>query len=254
MMVALLLYAYCMGVRSSRQIERLCVRDVAFRVVAGNTRPDHCTIARFRTRHREALMGLFTDVLRLCSQAGLAKVGVVALDGTKILANASLDANLTYASIRHQVEVLMADAETEDAHEDLCFGEDRRGDEVPTEMADPTSRRARLAACQRQLEEEANERVAEKRKAFDAYTLTESQTGRKPVGRPPKPVSSEPEAQAKANVTDPDSRNMKTRRGYVQGFNAQAVANEQQMVQRWRTNSRWCWRPRFRRREMITVN
>ena len=86
MMVALLLYAYCLGVRSSRQIERLCERDVAFRVVAGNLRPDHATIARFRQRHSEALKGLFTDILRLCKEAGLVKVGVVALDGTKMAA------------------------------------------------------------------------------------------------------------------------------------------------------------------------
>ena len=87
-MVALLLYAYCLGVRSSRQIERLCQRDVAFRVVAGNLRPDHATIARFRLRHGEALKGLFTDILRLCQEAGLVKVGVVALDGTKMAADA----------------------------------------------------------------------------------------------------------------------------------------------------------------------
>ena len=100
MMVALLLYAYCLGVRSSRQIERLCQRDVAFRVVAGNLRPDHATIARFRQRHSEALKGLFTDILRLCKEAGLVKVGVVALDGTKMAADAALDANRTYESIR----------------------------------------------------------------------------------------------------------------------------------------------------------
>ncbi len=230
MMVALLLYAYCVGVRSSRQIERLCVRDVAFRVVAGNTRPDHSTIARFRTRHRESLTGLFTESLKLCAKAGLVKLGLVALDGTKIAANASLEANLSYASIREQVDAMMADAEAQDAAENLQFGEDRRGDEMPTEMADPTSRKARLTACKRQLEEEAKERTADQKKAFDAYTQSERETGKRRVGRPPKPVSSEPEANAQANVTDPQSRIMKTRRGYVQGYNAQAVANEHQIV------------------------
>jgi transposase len=92
MMVALLLYAYCLGVRSSRQIERLCQRDVAFRVVAGNLGPDHATIARFRQRHTEALTGLFTDILRLCKEAGLVKVGAVTLDGTKMAADAALEA------------------------------------------------------------------------------------------------------------------------------------------------------------------
>ena len=107
MMVALLLYAYCLGVRSSRQIERLCERDVAFRVVAGNLRPDHATIARFRQRHAEALKGLFTDILRLCKEAGLVKVGVVALDGTKMAADAALEANRTYESIRAEVETML---------------------------------------------------------------------------------------------------------------------------------------------------
>src|SRR3954464_2888296 len=107
MMVALLLFAYCLGVRSSRQIERSCERDVAFRVVAGNLRPDHATIARFRQRHSEALKGLFTDILRLCKGGGLVKVGLVALDGTKVAADAALEANRAYESIRAEVETML---------------------------------------------------------------------------------------------------------------------------------------------------
>ena len=99
MMVALLLYAYCLGERSSRQIERLCERDIAFRVIAANQRPDHTTVARFRTRHETALAALFTDVLRLCAEAGVVKVGVVALDGTKMQADAALAANRTADAI-----------------------------------------------------------------------------------------------------------------------------------------------------------
>src|SRR5512135_15981 len=114
MMVALLLYAYCLGVRSSRQIERLCQRDVAFRVVAGNLCPDHATVARFRQRHTEAIEGLFTDILRLCQEAGLVKVGLVALDGTKVAANAALEANRTYESIRAEVETMLEEAESKD--------------------------------------------------------------------------------------------------------------------------------------------
>lgn len=148
MMVALLLYAYCLGVRSSRQIERLCQRDVAFRVVAGNLRPDHATIARFRQRHTEALKGLFTDILRLCQQAGLVKVGVVASDGTKMAADAALDANRTYASIRSEVESMLADAESTDAEEDRLAGPERRGDELPEAMRD---RNGRLE-CERRSE------------------------------------------------------------------------------------------------------
>ncbi len=99
MMVALLLYAYCLGERSSRQIERLCERDIAFRVIAANQRPDHTTVARFRKLHETALAALFTDVLRLCAEAGMVKVGVVALDGTKMQADAALAANRTADAI-----------------------------------------------------------------------------------------------------------------------------------------------------------
>jgi len=108
--VALLIYAYSVGVRSSRQIERLCWRDVGFRVVAGNLQPDHATIARFRSRNEKALSQLFTQVLKLCRKAGLVRVGVVALDGTKIKANAALDSNRTHDSIEAEVEKMLAEA------------------------------------------------------------------------------------------------------------------------------------------------
>jgi transposase len=122
MMVALLLYAYWRGVRSSRQIERRCERDIAFRVVAGNLCPDHATVARSRQRHGEALKGLFTDILRLCKEAGLIRVGLVALDGTKMAADAALEANRTYASIRAEVESMLAEAEAKDVEEDRLSG------------------------------------------------------------------------------------------------------------------------------------
>src|SRR3954454_18787503 len=144
MMVALLLDAYCLGVRSSRQIERLCHRDVPFRVVAGNLRPDHATVARFRQRHTEALKGLFTDILRLCREAGLVKVGVVALDGTKMAADAALDANRTYETIRSEVETMLKDAESTDAAEDRLVGPEHRGDELPEALRDRGDRRERL--------------------------------------------------------------------------------------------------------------
>src|SRR5512144_734057 len=151
MMVALLLYAYCLGVRSSRQIERLCQRDVAFRVVAGNLRPDHATIARFRQRHTEALKGLFTDILRLCKEAGLVKVGVVALDGTKVAADAALEANRTYEAIRAEVETMLHEAESKDAAEDRLYGPEHRGDELPEALRDRRGRIERLKRCQERL-------------------------------------------------------------------------------------------------------
>src|SRR5262245_38413873 len=154
MMVALLLYAYCLGVRSSRQIERLCERDVAFRVVAGNLCPDHATIARFRQRHTEALKGLFTDILRLCKEAGLVKVGIVALDGTKLAADAALEANRTYETIRSEVETMLHDAESTDVEEDRLYGPGHRGDELPEALRNRGDRLARLKQCRERLEHE----------------------------------------------------------------------------------------------------
>jgi transposase len=234
MMVALLLHAYCQGVRSSRQIERLCVRDVAFRVVAGNLRPDHATIARFRQRHCEPLKGLFTDILRLCKEAGLVKVGVVALDGTKIAADASLDANRSYATIRSQVEAMVVEAATTDAEEDRLYGPDHRGDELPETVRDRGGRRERLTRCRERLEREAAEVVAEAQTEYagklEARATKEAETGQKLRGRKPKPAPEASTPEAKANVTDPDSRIMKTRRGFIQGYNAQAVATSDQII------------------------
>jgi transposase len=218
MMVALLLYAYCLGVRSSRQIERLCQRDVAFRVVAGNLRPDHATIARFRQRHTEALKGLFTDILRLCQEAGLVKVGVVALDGTEMAADAALDANRTYESIRSEVETMLEDAESTDSEEDRLVGPEHRGDELPEALRDRSGRLGRLKRCRERLEEEAAAAAADHARKLAERAAREAETGQKLRGRKPKPVPEAPEAEAKANVTDPDSRIMKTRRGYVQGY------------------------------------
>ncbi len=144
MMLALLLYAYCRGQRSSRGIERACVEDVAYRVIAANQRPDHTTIARFRQRHETALADLFAQVLELCAEAGLVHVGVIAIDGTKVHANASQHATRDYEQIAR--EILEEAAET-DRPEDELYGE-RRGDELPPAARDRAGP-ARLAArCQ----------------------------------------------------------------------------------------------------------
>lgn len=127
MMVTLLLYAYYLGIRSSRQIKWLCERDVAFRVVTGNLRPDRTTIVRFRKRHAEALKGLFTDILRLCKEAGLVKVGLVAIDGTKMGADAALEANRTYETIWPEAETMLREAESQNVDEDQLFGPEHRG-------------------------------------------------------------------------------------------------------------------------------
>jgi transposase len=150
MMVALLLYAYARGVRSSRVIERACVEDVAFRVVAAQQRPDHATIARFIERHETALAGLFGEVLLLCARSGLAKVGVIAIDGTKVQANASRDANVDYEQLAREI---IEEAKAIDAAEDELYG-DRRGDELPEELSTSQGRRGWLREAKRRLEAE----------------------------------------------------------------------------------------------------
>jgi transposase len=252
MMVALLLYAYCKGQRSSRGIERGCVEDVAFRVITANQVPDHSTIARFRQRHEDALAGLFGEVLSMCAEAGLAKVGVVAIDGTKIHANASQHASRDYDQIAR--EILKEAAETDRAEDEL-YG-DRRGDELPPQLATgqgrraflreakqrleakrsaeakpiPRSRPARLKESKRRLQEELAVECAAN-EAYEAYRARGvMKDGRRFGGLGPDPYSPPATPAGKINITDPDSRNVKTPRGYMQGYNAQAVTNEQQIV------------------------
>lgn len=230
MMVALLLYAYCLGERSSRRIERLCERDIAFRVIAANQRPDHATIARFRQTHEAALADLFTQVLKLCAAAGLVKVGVVALDGTKVKADAALAANRTRETLEAEVTRMLAEAAATDAAEDHQYGPEQRGDELPEGLRDRRSRLARLQACQARLTQEAAEAVAQQQAKWETRQAEEATTGQPKRGRKPKAPEAAADPTAKANVTDPDSRIMKTQTGYVQGYNAQAVVTEAQLI------------------------
>ncbi len=135
-MVAILVYAYCVGERSSRRIERRCREDIAFRVLAANQVPDHATIARFVASNERAVCTLFCQVLSLCAAAGLVRLGVLALDGTKIAANASGQLNRTRDDLEHEAARIVAEAIATDNAEDVCYG-DARGDEVPAELADP---------------------------------------------------------------------------------------------------------------------
>ena len=251
MVVALLLYAYARGIGSSRAIERACEEDVAFRVVTAHQVPDHTTIARFRQRHQDALAGLFGEVLALCADAGLVDARVVAVDGTKVHANASERATCDYEQLAREV---LADADAIDAEEDERFG-DRRGDELPEPLgtregrarwlADakrrleqrraqearpiPASRPARLREAKRRLEEEHRVEV-QANADYEAYRARGVDKNGKKFGRPPKPFIPPPAPTGKINTTDPDSRNVKTPRGWVQGYNAQAATNERQIV------------------------
>jgi transposase len=294
MLCALVLYAYCTGVRSSRQIEAACRTDAAFRVICGGLVPDHATIARYVCDHESALGGLFVSGLRLCAAAGLADLSVVALDGTKMAADAALDRNRDAAWIRAEVAKLLAVTAAGDR---ACRGADSLlGADAPLAdaPAGPRGRLARLQAALALLEAEqaAATAVAQQR----AETLLDAaRDGRRPSGRPPKDPAARlararadhqaararaqakqarraakeraaraagrrlggfapgpdralqqaaaalaaaqhaaeqaaPRARREANVTDPDSRIMKTQHGWMQGYNAQAIANQHQIV------------------------
>ena len=254
MMVALFVYAYAIGVRSSRAIERRCHDDVAFRVITANHAPDHATIARFRVRHEAAIAELFGAVLGLCARSGLVKVGVVAVDGTKIAAAATHHATRTYEQIAREI---LEDAARIDAAEDELYGE-ARGDELPAGLRTsgdrrkvlreakqaldaeraaqakkvPRGRSERLVECRRRLrqDDELERRVIVEHAAWSAAGIASDGSRRMGGARNIKPYSMTELADRKINVTDPDSRNLKTTRGWVQGYNAQAVVGEGQII------------------------
>lgn len=251
MMVALVLYAYARGTRSSRAIERACEDDVAFRVISANRAPDHATIARFVERHQDALADLFGSVLELCADAGIVRVGVVAVDGTKLHANASRDRTMSYEDIAREI---LEEAQAIDAAEDKIHGR-ARGDELPPEVATsqgrrgwlrdarrrldqrraeearpvPRSREARLREAKRRLEEDLEvERQANE--AYEAYRARGVMKDGRRFGRPPNRHTPPATPEGKINLTDPDSRLVKGMRGHLQGYNAQAVTTEDQIV------------------------
>lgn len=295
MMVTLLLYGYANRVHSSREIERLCVVDVAFRVICAQDAPDHTTIARFRAEHEEAFKGLFEQVLIVCAKAGLGQVGSIAVDGTKIAANASVDANRTEDRLRAEVERIVGAAAATDAEEDALFG-GARGDELPPPMRGRRGRIDRIRDCLAQIDTE-NAQITGARAAADAKALATLEAararveraenearaktqayqaewgprpglhrGRRP-GRPRPPAGVEEsrrvqlardrlvkaeqrhrerearlreqeraaakkpsKGRPRRNVTDPDSRIMPTRKGWIQGYNAQLVVTDDHLI------------------------
>jgi hypothetical protein len=225
-----LLYAYAIGVRSSRQIQRRCIEDLAFRVLGGNQAPDHVTIARFRVRHQQALAGFLVQSLRLCAAAGLVRLGVVALDGTKVAANAADRANRTLAKLEAEVEQILQEAAEVDQAEDRQHGP-ARGDELPAKLASPSSRLARLRTAKARLEAEAAERQRRYETGVADLAAAARDKGRQPRAHiKPRPRDEAPDPGAVANTTDPDSRFLHTRNGTVQGYNGQAVVTEDQVV------------------------
>jgi len=232
MMTALLLYAYCNGVYSSRRIAKASRERVDFMSIVGLDAPDFRTISDFRKRHLKALAGLFTQVLKLCEQAGLVKLGHVALDGTKIKANASKHKAMSYARMAQraaeldaEVERWMIAATAADTAEDRAFGGDKSGEEMPDWIADRKKRAEKIKAAQAELEAEAKAAAAAKAKAQAEAEEKRKAEGRKRRGKPPAKPSDETDPKAQKNFTDPESRIMKTKDGYIQGYNAQAAVD-----------------------------
>jgi transposase len=219
LMVGLLLYAYCQGVSSSRKIEKATYESVPFRVLAANQHPDHDTIAEFRRRHLSALSGLFVQVLHLCQKAGLVRLGHVAIDGTKLRANASKHKAMSYGRMKEklteleaQVAELLAEAEAVDTAEDTQYGKGCRGDELPEELRFRQRRLEKIRQAKEALEAEARAEAQQRQKEGLAQV--------------------EPAEKAQRNFTDPDSRIMRdgATKSFEQSYNCQAAVDSQAQV------------------------
>ena len=252
MMVTLLAYAYAVGERSSRRIERRCREDVAFRVICANQVPDHATIARFRVRHEAALADLFGQVLGLCAKAGLVEVGVIAVDGSKLAAAASDKAVRSYERL---AEEILAEAGRIDAAEDDIHGP-ARGDELPEGLSRREGRKAWLREAKKRLDAERAERAEPVRRdraerlslahrrlvenwqrerlasrEYEAhYERGVIERGKQAMGPGPRPYAPPARPEGKINVTDPDARRMKFGRNFAPAYNAQAVTTEDQII------------------------
>jgi len=234
MMVALLLYGYCIGVPSSRKIERKTHEDVAFRVIAGGGHPDHSRISDFRRVHLDALAGFFVEILRLCQKAGLVKLGSVALDGTKVKANASKHKAMSYERmkkddqrLREKVSELLAKAEQVDEEEDAVYGKGRSGDELPEDLRHAKGRGERIRQLLKELEEETKRQQEAETAAKDKDEPPPPPTGDDlPSHKIPRTTDGKPTPKAQRNFTDPESRIMKSGDGYVQAYNCQAMVDD----------------------------
>jgi transposase len=237
MMTALLLYAYCCGIYSSRRIAKACSERVDFMSIVGLDPPDFRTIADFRKRHLQHLQELFAQVLKLCDKAGLVKLGHVAIDGSKIKANASKHKAMSYERMEARAKELEAEvekwfsaAEATDAEEDKLYGRDKRGDELPDWVADKQKRAEKIRAAKAELEAEAKAAAEEKAKAQAEAEEKRKAEGRKKPGKPAAPPSPEPDPKAQKNFTDPESRIMKSKEGFVQAYNGQIAVDAKAQI------------------------
>jgi len=246
MMVKLLVYGYCIGKKSSRKLEKATYEDIAFRVLACNQHPDHDSISGFRKRHLQELAGLFKQILQMCERAGLVKLGVVAIDGSKVRANASKRKAMSYdrmcekeKQLEAEIARILKEAEETDAAEDRQYGKGKRGDELPEELARRESRLRKIREAKAALEAEAKEQAQAAAEAVEARLAQreqrEAEMGRKIAGRPPQKVDVEaakPEPKAQRNFTDPESRIMKdgATGSFEQSYNGQIAVDGQAQI------------------------
>ena len=236
LMTALLLHGYASGIYSSRRIAKSAVERADFMMIVAGDPPDFRTISEFRRRHLKALAALFVQVLQLAEKAGLVRLGHVALDGTKIKANASKHKAMSYAHVKKREAELAAEvdrwleaAEAADVEEDRLYGH-KRGDEMPDWVADKQKRLEKIRQAKAELEAEAKAAAeAEMRRREEAEVQRKAE-GRKKSGRTPAPPKQEPDGKTQRNFTDPESRILKTRDGYIQGYNAQAAVDEKAQI------------------------
>ena len=236
MMTALLLHGYASGIYSSRRIAGAAVERADFMMIVAGDAPDFRTISEFRRRHLKALAGLFVQVLQLAAKAGLVKLGHVALDGTKIKANASRHKAMSYermkkreAELKGEVDGWLAAAAAADGEEDRLYG-NQRGDGLPGWVADKQKRLEKIRAAKAALEAEAKAAAEEEARRREQAETKRIAEGRKKNGKTPAPPKAEPEGKAQRNFTDPESRILKTKDGYIQGYNAQAAVDGEAQV------------------------
>jgi transposase len=237
MMVTLLIYGYCVGVRSSRKIAAACERNLAFRAIVGDGPPDFRTISDFRKIHLAAFEKLFVEVLRLAGELGMVKLGNLSTDGTKMGANASRHKAMSYgymgkeiARLQAEIKELLQQAEQLDAADEAALGS-RRGDELPAELKRRDQRLAKIEEAKARLEAEAATRAAEEQRRRDADQAQREAEGRTRRGKEPAPVDATPKTKAQTNFTDPEAKIMKqSNKGFDYSFNAQAVVDAEAQI------------------------
>jgi transposase len=239
MMTSLLLYAYCVGIPSSRKIEKATYYQIPFRVIAADQHPDHDTIAEFRKRHLKALSGLFVQALLLCREVGLVKLGHVSLDGTKVKANASKHKAMSYGrmekkaeELEGEVKRLLAEAQAVDDAEDARYGKDKHGDELPKELRFKQNRLRKIKEAMKSIEADSKAEADGKREEIRLKEQALEKEGKKRKGKKPKDPSDKPEPKAQRNFTDPESRIMKdgASKSFEQAYNCQAAVDEESQI------------------------